>query len=459
MRPLAESHAPEVVFSKFPEDLPDYSIAPICDIDHNSQLSSASFTVYSSSFSTYPDTCTHPNADSHSFRITDDMAVISLCDGCGLSENSKNASMAAIEGFFLFLDSQLQAKKLPETTREIAYTLWNGIHAAHMHIFWKAYIQNKKSMKDYLRYLKSQILLKERKVCILKQELKQNKSLPFSPLTRLIKRSEINIEEELTFHERRMLSLKEENELIKQANKNNYYAQIKLLENEWSSKWFQKEVGASTLLTAALCRMQGKKDLYYLLCGNVGDCQAFLLRNNSIEWLTQSMRPAPNNFTDPGGRIGKCNIKPFSPDFRNLLFSFVQCKKGDKIFFISDGVWDNLDPMHLGFHPNGSFQHTKLKELFIKATQCSQAVLQELQKKLTARETKWSLCSLDTVKLLKKNFSTSLMEHLIHNTNPQESLHRLAQYCSDITSLHRDTSYSPSIGKPDHTTIIVLHIT
>jgi len=67
--------------------------------------------------------------------------------------------------------------------------------------------------------------------------------------------------------------------------------------------------------------------------------------------ITWGNRANARDATDCGGRIGPYLGKKGDPDFRNKAFHFTPCKEGDFIIIVSDGVYDNFDPEHLGYAP------------------------------------------------------------------------------------------------------------
>jgi len=85
--------------------------------------------------------------------------------------------------------------------------------------------------------------------------------------------------------------------------------------------------------------------------GNLGDCKAFHYnpRTGHIGDITPEAR-VNNDASDCGGRLGPY-VNGEHPDLRNFRLRFMPCCTGDLIFVLSDGVYDNLDPEHLGKTP------------------------------------------------------------------------------------------------------------
>ena len=91
---------------------------------------------------------------------------------------------------------------------------------------------------------------------------------------------------------------------------------------------------------------------YLFACVNVGDCKAFHVspETQSIMEVTRCNRSNAKDATDPGGRLGPY-LDEGAPDLRNLQLFCYECKPGDFLVIVSDGVYDNLDPHHDGLSP------------------------------------------------------------------------------------------------------------
>ena len=110
------------------------------------------------------------------------------------------------------------------------------------------------------------------------------------------------------------------------------------------------EAGTTTLLGVLVTPMIGTPDWMILAC-SVGDTKAFLYshQSNSIDEISGPQSRA--NAADPGGRLGP-HVGPHGdPDLRNLYLQSTKCTPGDILLLVTDGVYDNLDPMYQGVSP------------------------------------------------------------------------------------------------------------
>eukprot|EP01124_Arcella_intermedia_P015677 TRINITY_DN22241_c0_g1_i2.p1 TRINITY_DN22241_c0_g1~~TRINITY_DN22241_c0_g1_i2.p1 ORF type:complete len:322 (-),score=51.18 TRINITY_DN22241_c0_g1_i2:275-1240(-) len=85
----------------------------------------------------------------------------------------------------------------------------------------------------------------------------------------------------------------------------------------------------------------------------VGDCKTFMFssKEKTVVDLTEGNRMNITDPRDPGGRIGPY-VGGGDADVRNLMLFHVFLEEGDILFFLSDGVHDNLDPQTLGKDPS-----------------------------------------------------------------------------------------------------------
>jgi hypothetical protein len=92
---------------------------------------------------------------------------------------------------------------------------------------------------------------------------------------------------------------------------------------------------------------------YLFACVNVGDCKAFVVCPNTqtINEVTRCNRSNAKDASDPGGRLGPY-LDEGAPDLRNLQLFCYECKAGEFLVIMSDGVYDNLDPHHDGLAPS-----------------------------------------------------------------------------------------------------------
>ncbi|MDP2434561.1 MAG: protein phosphatase 2C domain-containing protein [archaeon] len=110
------------------------------------------------------------------------------------------------------------------------------------------------------------------------------------------------------------------------------------------------EAGTTTLLGTIVTPIDRSPDYMILTC-SVGDTKAFLY---SIQADTVQEISGPQSrctAADPGGRLGP-HIGPHGePDLRNLYLQSTRCSPGDILLMVTDGVYDNLDPMYRGLSP------------------------------------------------------------------------------------------------------------
>ena len=84
---------------------------------------------------------------------------------------------------------------------------------------------------------------------------------------------------------------------------------------------------------------------------NCGDCKGFRFSAASLDVIDITPDTRQNNDpSDCGGRLGPY-IQGRDPDLRNFHLRYLPCHIGDIIFVMSDGVYDNIDPEHLGLSP------------------------------------------------------------------------------------------------------------
>eukprot|EP01102_Stenamoeba_stenopodia_P010185 TRINITY_DN3042_c0_g1_i2.p1 TRINITY_DN3042_c0_g1~~TRINITY_DN3042_c0_g1_i2.p1 ORF type:complete len:505 (-),score=83.14 TRINITY_DN3042_c0_g1_i2:153-1667(-) len=85
--------------------------------------------------------------------------------------------------------------------------------------------------------------------------------------------------------------------------------------------------------------------------GSVGDCKAFLWspKKKTATDMTRTNRISADA-RDCGGRLGP-HLDEGKPDLRNLEVFCHPCEEDDIVIIMSDGVHDNLDPLHLGIKP------------------------------------------------------------------------------------------------------------
>ena len=70
-----------------------------------------------------------------------------------------------------------------------------------------------------------------------------------------------------------------------------------------------------------------------------------------MQEITAGNRQNIANAADCGGRLGP-TMAGLAPDLRNLSIYFSRVDLGDVVVLCSDGVHDNLDPLHMGLSPS-----------------------------------------------------------------------------------------------------------
>lgn len=204
------------------------------------------------------------------------------------------------------------------------------------------------------------------------------------------------------------------------------------------------EAGTTTLLGALLLEIEQTKATdpkWGLLCGNVGDCKAFLINGKArtVTDITSGNRDNVKDSKDPGGRLG-----PFEghgwPDLRNLRLYFSPVEDNDIILVVSDGVHDNLDPLTLGKQPH----------------------------ELNLNIKSWDELTPENLHKVKAKYMKGLLEELIFGNGdptPSNITESLMKHCWNVTSKSREfmeknpnkkqpADYVGFPGKMDHTTCI-----
>lgn len=123
------------------------------------------------------------------------------------------------------------------------------------------------------------------------------------------------------------------------------------------------ELGTTTLLGGLIVELEepvkdvlpsGEKveNEWAFVWGSVGDCKAFHWspKTRTFRDITSTNRMCTESAKDCGGRLGPAG-KDGSPDLRNFRIDYIPCSTDDIIILLSDGVHDNLEPLHLGFDP------------------------------------------------------------------------------------------------------------
>lgn len=422
-----------------------FSAGPNIDIpDLNLNISNGSehSQVHVSCTSTYPDGGPYnPIADRYEVRLFRDGWILALADGCGLQLSSRLAPKAAMEGFWSFLTDRIQNDQDRFRTQKLAHYLHEAIQAGHLNIYWDAYLRNQDG------YSAHKIEVMDQMKAI------QGHSEELDPLVYQTQHDEVS---------------SQLNRII-DALKGDRISQRKLIEADLSNGFYENYAGATTFLCSALVKGGSHaENPYYLLSVSLGDCKGYLFRDGHIQEITKDNREDISNARDPGGKIGYCNPVPLVVDNRNLQYSLTPCMPKDILYFMTDGVIDNVDPERIGLLPNARLSSNRALHKLTEASGLSDGEIQELLGVAQINASSWDEVPLEEANAIKNLFGQKLLEKMIQKSNsPKEANERISTYCHRITSEHRDqkphflsffdTSSQP-IGKPDHTTVMTIEI-
>ena len=256
---------------------------------------------------------------------------------------------------------------------------------------------------------------------------------------------------------------------ILEALKGDTTSQRRLVDAHIEKRFYENYAGATTFMCSALIKSGSSNEVpFYLLSVSLGDCKGFLYRDGLITEVTKDTREDLSNARDPGGKIGLCTQTPLLVDNRNLQYSLTPCSKGDILFFMTDGVVDNLDPERLGLLPNASSSQERILNKIKEAAELEQSELKELLTHLQIDAQSWQYVPLEEGNRVKAIFGQKLLEKMIQKAgDPALANKKITEYCKKITSDFRDEkphffnlfeqNYSP-IGKPDHTTCLTIQV-
>jgi serine/threonine protein phosphatase PrpC len=402
----------------WPLSVPSHPIAPISSPPSLSTTDPiAEESVAAQSISTYPvfdggaRRDGDPIADAFLVRLFENGACFGLADGCGWGPRSFRAAKRAIEGFGERVEAHLSEV---DDVRDAARFLLNAMSGAHDNIW---------------------------------EHPKQHWEVGST-----------------TFLGALLLKLEKTNTNAKESSTEN---PSKKSENGGKRSHKSHEIS------------EGHHDFvgapYVLVCCNIGDCKAFVIRGGSgtekpeVVDVTVESKRSVNDKCDPGGRIG-----PYlegDPDTRNLLISTMPIYPGDTICLVSDGVHDNLDPETLGFPLSESISRNL-------------AIAQEILKLDIDKDTQtpiipeayhnnkaWESITLQQGELLKAEFRESKIADFYQSGSrtPSDLLKKLLDHCVETTSALKEwmeqnpakappSDYVEYPGKMDHTTAIVYRI-
>ncbi|GAM27002.1 hypothetical protein SAMD00019534_101770 [Acytostelium subglobosum LB1] len=205
------------------------------------------------------------------------------------------------------------------------------------------------------------------------------------------------------------------------------------------------EAGTTTVLGGVLLEINKGDDRWApeweFVLASVGDCKAYLI---SVEGEICDITEGNRINLDPkdcGGRLGP-HLEEGRPDLRNMNIFCASVNKGDIILMVTDGVYDNLDPHHLG----------KTQE--------------EISHEVDLSESRWADVDLTKTHKAKSAYTTAFLESLLKNEKtPSQITHKLIDHCWTTTASsrafmennpgkHLPQDYVKYPGKMDHTTII-----
>ncbi|EGG25356.1 protein phosphatase 2C-related protein [Cavenderia fasciculata] len=208
------------------------------------------------------------------------------------------------------------------------------------------------------------------------------------------------------------------------------------------------EAGTTTLLGGVLCQINKGQDKWSpeweFVLASVGDCKAYVLSGGEVCDITEGNRMSLDP-KDCGGRLGP-HLEEGKPDLRNLNIFCASVNTGDLIILTTDGIYDNLDPLHLGKTP------------------------QDMSKVFNLTGSKWADVDLTKAFQAKTAFTTSFLESILTDLDePSKIANRLIQHCWNTTESSRDflennpgkrlpQDYNKYPGKMDHTTCICFRV-
>eukprot|EP00013_Stygamoeba_regulata_P026753 CAMPEP_0177651744 /NCGR_PEP_ID=MMETSP0447-20121125/12724_1 /TAXON_ID=0 /ORGANISM="Stygamoeba regulata, Strain BSH-02190019" /LENGTH=829 /DNA_ID=CAMNT_0019154871 /DNA_START=49 /DNA_END=2534 /DNA_ORIENTATION=- len=221
------------------------------------------------------------------------------------------------------------------------------------------------------------------------------------------------------------------------------------------------DVGTATVLGGVLLQLEPVEgqvtNQFAFVCASVGDCKAYRYSARSKEFVDITAGNRYNfDARDPGGRLGPYGADGV-PDLRNLQLFYQECGVGDLLVLVSDGVHDNLDPMHLGIAP------AELPELVLKNDAGELLALEGLdwsdlseehQEQAMDHFVSWFVKNslLRFTEVTASSLSGALIDHAIKATTTVRS------FMEDNPTKKPSEDYRIMPGKLDHTTCVVLRV-
>lgn len=215
------------------------------------------------------------------------------------------------------------------------------------------------------------------------------------------------------------------------------------------------QAGTTAMLGGSLFECEQKDfppHTWFFLAVSLGDCKTFHWDSQTkrVVDLTEGNRGNVTDARDPGGRLGP-QVPPGEPDLRNLEVFWAPVKKDDIILCLTDGVYDNFDPQHLGKVP---------ADLGINAKTWSEidgAKDKDLYNETAKKKSAFALNAMN--ELLSK----------CHHHNAHEFTQALIDHCRKLTITTRQfmeanpekglpKDYVAFPGKVDHTTCLAIKV-
>jgi len=213
------------------------------------------------------------------------------------------------------------------------------------------------------------------------------------------------------------------------------------------------ECGTTTICGGILLELEEVENdpfNWAFICASVGDCKAFRYSagSNKITDITRGNRTNLTDAQDCGGRIGP--FKNGQPDLRNLNFYYQNCRVGDMILIVSDGVHDNLDPMNFGLPPSTAAPGILGKDSYSDWDTLNDDQIEEIKAQYMRRKVE--------VDLLGKEMQTPsvMVERLLDHA--KQSTHASRTFMEENPEKKQPHDYILYPGKMDHTTCVCFRV-
>mmetsp|Transcript_18713 Transcript_18713/g.56105 ORF Transcript_18713/g.56105 Transcript_18713/m.56105 type:complete len:449 (-) Transcript_18713:127-1473(-) len=184
------------------------------------------------------------------------------------------------------------------------------------------------------------------------------------------------------------------------------------------------------------------------VCASVGDCKGFYYSKaeKRVLDITAGNRFNINDATDPGGRLGPFIPPDGQPDLRNLHLFFIPCHPGDMFIIASDGVYDNLDPQHLGLSPRECDPSLEFDDWSAMSREAEEdAKVLYVERNLEARLGKLKECTSEAV-------TRCILDHVIQVTLPGR------EWLMANPRKRLPKNYREYPGKMDHATCLTITV-